>query len=483
MENKRKLAADMLLITCGKIGTLLINFCTTLLLARMLMPEDYGVVAMCTILMSISSVLVDSGMGGSLIYHKDVNKIDFDTIFWFNLIVSLVLYLIILGCAGYFANFYHVPELKDVTRVIGLSIVIHSLCIVQTCMLTREGKFAVQSKIMIISSLLTSVFVVLLAWMKYGVWALVMQTILQNSINAILLMLYTRYRPDLIFSFPKLKKHWAFGSRMLGTSLLKMLYENMYVQIMGKVVAVKQAGFYNQAKRLNDIPLNVIQFPLEKVVFPYLARSNNFIDNIHSIIKWFVLCIIPFLILGTIYSSDIVSILLGEKWLESAWMLSYMFIGTIGASLESLNRNFIKSQGKIGELLKVDIYKRIVNILLIIALLSWGIKGLLVAFVINGFIGWMFNNWVICRLFHLSFVQETIHILSLLSTILPAALLSGTIKFFYPVENPFLSIGSGLLYFFLFYSLTVGFFRKEFFLGMMNKIRTIIFQSYDKCRK
>lgn len=395
---KNNLLSNVVLVGFGRMATIIIQFVTTIFLARLLMPEDFGIVAMCTIFMNISNVLIDSGMGGSIIYHKDTTEKDYHTIFWFNLLISIFLYSILFCSSGYIASFYKVPILKTLIQVSGLSIIIHSCCIIQSTLLSKNLKFGIQTRILVSSSILTSLVVIALAYCGMGIWALAAQTLLLNVFQAILFILNGHYFPKFYFSFPLLKKHWNFGSKLLFVSLLKMVYDNIYVQLIGKAVTIKDAGYYNQAKRLNDVPMNVIQMPLDRVIFPSLNHIDNFKEKTVTILEMFSLILIPLLTFGSLVAPIIVIVLFGEKWSASGWMLSFMFIGTIGASLENLNRSFIKATGKMSILLKYDVAKRIINILIVILSLKWGIKGVLCAFILNGFLGWIINCFALYRI-------------------------------------------------------------------------------------
>lgn len=403
---KKGLLSGLLIVFSGKLGWMTINFLTIIFLARLLEPRDFGILAMCSIFLSISEMLVDSGMAGSLIFQKDIEKIDKNTLFWFNLFVSLVLYMLLFFLAPFIADFYNTPILKRVVRVIALSIVIHSCCYVQNAILIKELRYKEHTVVTLISALISTFIVISMAYLKYGIWALIAQTISFNIIQVILLFIYVRFVPRLEFSFKVLKKHWAFGSKLLGSNFLNILYTNMYVQIIGKIMDVKTAGFYQQAKKLNDFPRNLIQYPFDKVFFPHLVRSSDLKTDCNIIFRRVSFFIIPLLFYLSMESSSIIKIILGDKWIDASWMSSLMFIGTIGISLENINRSFIKSFGNTTALLKNDILMRILNVGILLIALRWQIRGILLAFVINGFLGWLMNCYVFCKLSNQSiFIQ------------------------------------------------------------------------------
>ena len=233
---KKGLLSGLLIVSSGKLGWMTINFLTIIFLARLLEPRDFGILAMSSIFLSISEMLVDSGMVGSLIYQKDIRKIDKNTLFWFNLFVSIVLYMLLFFLAPFIAAFYNTPILKSVVRVIALSIVIHSCCYVQNAILIKELRYKEQTIVTLISALISTFIVIIMAYLGYGIWALIAQTISFNIIQVILLLFFVRFIPKCEFSFKVLKKHWTFGSKLLGANFLNILYTNMYVQIIGKIM-------------------------------------------------------------------------------------------------------------------------------------------------------------------------------------------------------------------------------------------------------
>ncbi|MCL6216756.1 lipopolysaccharide biosynthesis protein [Zunongwangia pacifica] len=392
---KSKLLSNLLASLSGKFGTMLIQLITTMVLSRFLAPSAFGIVAMCTIFLSISEMLIDSGMAGSIIYHKDVEKIELHTLFWTNILISVVIYVILYFTSGFIADFYDTPVLADIIKVIGLSSIIHSFCLIQSALLSKELKFKLQSKILVYAAIMASLGVVVLAVLDYGVWALVAQPILLKIFQVVFYYIFGGYTPRLSYSLKSLKRHWSFGSNLLGSSMLKLVYDNIYVQIIGKVVNINDAGYYSQAKRFNDIPTKLIAFPLERVIFPNLLQSSDIVAKMKKISKVFSFFIIPILFLAALVSKELIVILLGSKWLDSGWMLSFLFLGSIGASLEALNRNYIKASGKTNILLKFDVYKRILNFIILFIGIYWAMWGILVAFIVNGIIGWLINCYAL----------------------------------------------------------------------------------------
>lgn len=388
---KNSLVRNLLVTGVGRFGGMLIQLIVTVVLARFLTPVDFGIVAMCTIFLNISEMLVDSGMGGSVVFYNDVEEIELHTLFWTNLGLSIIIYITLFFTSGLIASFYEVPILENIIKIIGISIVVHSLCIIQSTLLSKNLEFKAQSKIMVLSAVFSSIVVLILGYNGFGVWTLVAQPITLKLFQVFFYFRMGIYKPKFQYSLHSLRRHWIFGSRLLGTSFLKLIYDNLYIQIIGKVINLKDAGYYAQAARFNDMPTNLLTFSLDKVIFPTLAKSENRMAQMDKITRIFACLVIPVLLLGSLVSKEVIIMLLGNKWADSGWMLSFLLMGTIGASFEVLNRCFLKATGETGILLRYDLVKRGVNIVLLIVSSYWALKGFLMAFIINGVIGWLFN--------------------------------------------------------------------------------------------
>jgi O-antigen/teichoic acid export membrane protein len=395
---RKKLITNFALIGFSRFATMLIQFATTIILARFLVPEDFGVVAMCSVFLNLSTLLVDSGLGGSLIYYQDSGKKDFDTVFWFNLAISFLLYISLFACSNLIADFYGHPIISSIIKVSGLALFLHSFCLIQNTLLMKELQFKTHTKLVIFATFSSSICVIILACNGFGVWAIACQTILMNFFQMLFYIALRNYKPGFSFSVVLLKKHLSMGSKLLVSSIIKIIYDNMYVQLIGKIMSISQAGFYNQAKRWNDVPINIVQTPLDRVIFPTLAKEKEKNKKIIEISKYFSIIAIPIFLCGSMVACDFIELALGKKWSASGPMLSLMLIGSIGACLENLDRNFIKSTGEVGILLKTDVVKRICNLMILILLLPLGIRGILYAFIINGFLGWFFNVFALKKI-------------------------------------------------------------------------------------
>lgn len=384
-----------------KFAVIGLKFITAILLARLLTPNDYGVVAMVAIFISLSSILVESGLGGSIVYHNDITRKDYDSVFWVNILISIFLYCILFALSDTISEFYHVDILSIIIKISGLSIIFNSLGLIQNTILYKELKFKQMAIVSIISYVLSSIVAIILAILKYGVWALVAQQVLQSVFRTIILIYINRYKPSFYISFKILKKHWIFAKGLLFSTLIKTIYENIYLQIIGKYFSIKDTGYYSQSSKLNDIPVDFFARTFDNVLFPVFSKIEDdsvFSRELSKVSRLSGFLIIPVMSMISLFSSNIVLLLLGNKWSDSAWILSYMSIGGIFIVFESISRSGIKAKGKGNALLIIELLKRIVDIIVIILFMYfYGLVGIVIAFVINSMWGWLLNVYYLSK--------------------------------------------------------------------------------------
>lgn len=402
MRANPNLKKSVFLVGLEKFSMILFQFISSIILARLLTPEDYGIVAMIAIFISLSGILVDSGFGGALVYYKDVDKKDYSTVFWMNMALSISLYTLIYINAETISEFYQTPILSDLIKVLGLSVVFNSIGLIQFTILYKNLEFKTLGFISVISYILSALIAIALAYWGFGVWALIAQQVLASILKTILYVICNRFVPDLYFSWRLLKKHWSFGSGLFFSTLLRTIYDNMYLQLIGKYCSVTNAGYYNQAQKLKDIPSNLFSNTFDTSLFPIFSKiedENLFVEKYRMINRMFSFCCIPIFFIMAVLSKDIVLWLLGEKWIGSAWILSIMSIGAIFYIFESISRSIFKAKGKSGLIFRLDIVKRSSAILLMfIAIVQYELTGIVYVFVINSIIGYLINQYYLSRI-------------------------------------------------------------------------------------
>lgn len=407
---QNNLKKPLLIVGSEKILITLIQFFGNVILARLLSPEDYGIIAMVAIFIAISSLFIESGFGGSLIYYKDVGEKDYSTVFWFNFLMGIVIYLLLFSTSGLIANFYNVPRLSIVIKVIGLVLVFNSFGLIQYTILYKQLQFKVLAITSVTSTFLAFLVSICLGLYGLGLWALVANQVLYSVFQTITLCVRNKFIPRSFISIALLKKHWKYGSGMAFSSLVKTVYENIYLQIIGKFFTITSAGYFNQANKIKEIPVQLCSRTFDTSLFPIMTKCESK-DEIKALLiktsSFFSFSITPLLFLMAITSKLVVVILLGDKWFESCDFLSLLAIGSIFVILESINRSVFKAIGLTKLFFKVELIKRIVNIgIILLFIYLFKIYGLAYSFILNSFIGWLVNSYALYYYSKISFKEQ-----------------------------------------------------------------------------
>lgn len=401
MSDKANIKKSIFIVGLEKFSMIFFQFFTAIILARLLMPSDFGTVAMLSIFISLSSTIVDSGFGGSLVFYKDVGEKDYSTVFWLNLVMSLCLYTLMFIFAEQIAIFYDTPILSKLIKVLGLSVVFSSVGLVQYNMLYKNLEFKKIAIVSVFAYIISAIVAVYLAYIGMGVWALILQQILGPFLRTCAFAFINRFIPKFYFSRDIVRKHWSFGSGLFFSAILKIVYDNMYVQLIGKYCSITNAGYYNQAKRLKDIPQELFSRTFEVSLFPVLSKitdNDKFIKELRRVTCFFAFVCSPLFFMVSILSDEIILILVGEKWLSASWILKFISVGAIFYIFESVNRSALKAKGLSMLIFKIDLIKRIIFIIFMIFLVIYfNLKGMVVAFILNSFAGWCINSYFLSR--------------------------------------------------------------------------------------
>lgn len=395
-----KTVKSIFIVGGEKIVMMILQFLGNIILARILSPNDYGTISMVAVFIALSTIFVESGLGGSLVYYKDTNKKDYNTVFWFNLIISIMIYFILFFLSDFVGTFYNNYQISKIVKVLGLVIVFNSFSVVQYSILYKELRFKAIAITSIISYCICFVASLTLAINGFGVWALVAQQVFHSIIHTIILACYTKFIPGFDISFMLLKKHWKYGKGCLGSSIVKTIYDNIYLQVTGKYCSIFNAGLFNQANKMKNIPVDLFCQTFERALFPLLAKCDKkeFNSKLKKISSCFSFLVVPIFISISISSEVIITILLGDKWISSSWILSLLSIGGIFMVFEAVNRSALKACGKTQILFKIEVLKRSISILIIFfSLLYFDLKGIVFAFIFNSFMGWIFNCFFISK--------------------------------------------------------------------------------------
>lgn len=415
MKNKKEYFWALL----GRFIPQTIYLLTTIILARFLSPQDFGMIGVLTLFCTISSVLMDSGLGGSLIKENKITNLDCSSIFVFNIIISLILYFTLFICSDYIEYYFSHKGLSEVTKLLCLVFIINSWGIVPKSILMRELNFKAIGKISIISVIIASIISIILGVNGYGVYALIAYQLVNSLINVILLIKESTYKISFKFSYHSFMKLIPFGAFTTLVTCIDTLYENMITFLFGKYYNIQQAGYFYQAKKIEEVPSHSLISTINGVAFSVLTKykdtPNEFISESNKILKTISAFMIPLLLTISLFSEPIINLLYGEKWNLAAVYLSILMFAGIFILLENINRNFIKSLGKVSLLFRYTIIKRVLGILLILGIAYLSPQYVLYAYIVSSLLGYLINNHVYCKLMNISVMSQIIVVIKLLA--------------------------------------------------------------------
>lgn len=362
------------------------------------MPEDFGLIGMLSIFIAISQSFIESGMGAGLIQKKDRKDVDFSTVFVFNFLVSLSFYIILFLTAPLIADFYNTPNLVLLTRVLTLNLVINSLAIVQRSRLTIDLDFKTIAKVNVITVFVGGAFGVFFAFNGYGVWALVIQNLVRTSVSVILLWLFSKWKPTLIFSKQSFKELFGFGSKLLLAGLYAQTLNNVYNIAIGKAYAASELGFYTRAKSFAEITAGTVTSILQQVTYPILASLKDDTERMISVysrlLRMTAFFIFPAMTMLALLADPFIRLLLTEKWLPAVVLLQWMSFARIFYPISVINMNLLNAMGRSDLYLKVDLSKFPIIVIALLITIPLGVKAMVIGHVVTSSIAFFINAYL-----------------------------------------------------------------------------------------
>lgn len=387
-----------------------IQFVFSILIARLLLPEDYGVIAMLNIFLAVSQTFIDSGFGTALIRKIDRTETDFSTVFYFNIVVAAVFYLILFFSAPAIARFYDTPLLESVTKVVALNLIINSLSGIHNAKLSIGIDFKSRAKISIISSIVTGIVGLWMAYDGYGVWALIVQNLCSTAIRTVLLWVIVKWRPRLIFSWKSFKELFSFGSKLLASGLLDTLYNNIYTLVIGKVFSPSTLGVYSKANALAQFPSSNITSVLQSVTFPVLSTIQNEdvrLENVYRrFLKLAAFVIFPMMIGLSAVADPFIRLALTDKWEGAIYLLQIICFQLMWYPIHAINLNILQVKGRSDFFLKLEIIKKVQGVLVLCITVPMGIVAMCYGSVISSIISIVWNTHYTKKLINYGFFAQ-----------------------------------------------------------------------------
>lgn len=400
---KTKAAKGMAWSSMGTFASRGIGFVIGIILARILTPSDYGLIGMLAIFFAISQIFIDGGLSKALIQKIDRDETDYSTIFYYNLLVSIFLYVILFFSAPFIADFYDTPELSLLTRILSLNIIIGSLSVVQKARLKILMNFKTEAIIIIISVVISGVLGITLAYLNFGVWALVVQSLTATVVTTILEFILNNWYPKLVFSRSSFQKLFGFSSKLLVAGLIAATFNNIYAILIGKLFAPKEVGFYTRGKQFPELIANTMSAILQGVTFPILTSLQNererMVQVYGKLMRTTVFVVIPVLTLFALLAEPFVRLFLTEKWMPIVPLIQWLCFARMITPISALNMNILNAIGRSDLFLKVDLVKIPMAILALIITVPLGLIAVVIGNFITTLISFFINTYYPGKIF------------------------------------------------------------------------------------
>ena len=407
---KHKTISGMIWTSIGKFGTMGLNFIANLILARLLMPSDYGTIGMLQIFINVSSVFATAGFGMALVQKKNPTHIDYTSVFYWNLIASIIFYFVLFFSGPAISRFYKMPELTSVLRVQSLALIIHAFYVVQSSQLQKQLRFKELSIRTIIATLSGTIVGVVMAFCGYGVWSLVYSHLVSVLVSVLLLWKMSTWRPSWEFSWRSLKELFSFGGLMALSSLVETVYKNIQGLVIGKWFSPSDLGYYTQAKKMETIPTDALSQVVNQVSFPVFSSlqddKSRLLLGVRKNITSITYINFPVMFLLIVIAKPIVTILYGIKWIESVPYLQILCLAGAIYTMNTINTNVIKSLGKSNIYFIIQLVKRLLGIAFIFISMRWGVFGLMWAITAYSYVALIINSVVNKKLINYGLLDQ-----------------------------------------------------------------------------
>lgn len=408
--SKRRVKSGLIWSAIDSFINQAISLVIMLVLASLLGPSDYGLVAMLAIFIAIAAVFVNSGFSSALIRKEDRDEKDYATTFFFSLAVSVVCYSILFFFAPVIADFYQHQELIDLTRIIALTVVMNAFAIIPRTKLTVELNFKSQAKANLTSLLCGGIIGLTMAFHGFGVWSLVAKQIISTFINVVMLNVLSPWKPTESFCTNTFKNLFGFGSKLLASNLLDTIYNNLYGLVIGKQFSATQLGFYNQANTLSSLPATTVTNVIQKVTYPMLSamqgNGSKLDDAYLKTLKITTIVVFPLMFGLSIVSEPLVILLLGDKWNESAHLISILSMAFALYPVHAINLNMLQVKGRSDLFLKLEIIKKIIVTVVLFVTVPFGVVEMCVGIVVTSYISLFINTYYTAQLSSISQIMQ-----------------------------------------------------------------------------
>lgn len=425
---KSKTVKGVVWSSVERFSTQGVQFLIMIIMARLLTPKDYGLIGMLAIFLAVAQSLIDSGFSQALIRKQNRTDVDNSTVFYFNIVVSSALYLILFISAPFVADFYNQPELTSIMRVVCLGVILNSLAVVQRALLTIRIDFKTQAKASVSAAVFSGCIGIFLAYSGFGVWSLVVQQLLNLSVNTLLLWIFSKWRPIAVFSWQSFHELFAFGSKLLASGLLDTLYKNIYPIVIGKLFSASSLGHYTRAQQFSEFPSSNITGIIQRVTYPVLCGIQDDMERLANVYRKFLklsaFIIFPLMIGLSAVARPFIDIVLGPQWSFCGQLLQIICFAMMWYPIHAINLNLLQVKGRSDLFLRLEIIKKILGITVLCITAPFGLMVMCFGQIFSSIVALVINTYYTGKLINVGFIKQ---VKDLFPTIILSLTMFGTI--------------------------------------------------------
>lgn len=412
---KHKTQKGLIWSLIDNFGSQGVQFIFAVVVARMLTPEAYGIVAMPMIFLAISNCFIDSGFANALVRKPELKEEDLSTAFYFNIGVGAFFYFLLFLSSPLIADFYNEPILIDLLRVSALALLFNPLCTVQQALLTREIDFKRQTWITLVGTCISGFVAAIMAYKGFGVWALVFQQVVTYFIRTILLWSITSWIPRSGWSKESFRYLWGYGSKMLASGLLNETFKNLSPLIIGKFYTSADLGNYTRALHYSNLPSKNVTSVLQRVTFPVLASIQNdnerLCRNYRKIIRMSAFMIFPLMMFLAGLSKPLIILMLTDKWLGCVVYLEILCFTQMWYPIHAINLNLLQVKGRSDLFFKLEVIKKIIGLIAMGISLPLGVLYFVISGIVTSILSLFVNTYYTGKLYDLTFLKQMYDVL------------------------------------------------------------------------
>lgn len=433
--------------------TLGINFVVGILLARKLMPSDYGAVAMIGVFTSVLTIFTDGGLTLALVRKENRTEADKATVFYYNIVACYLIYGLIYLLAPFIADFYNMPELCKLTRIVSLGLLVTPLGGIHRMMLTTAIDFKTPAIIGIIANLIMAVIALYMAYTGYGVYALAVPSLFSVLFSTLATIAVVRWKPTVGFSWSSFKDLFAFSNKLLSSQILDVVYNNITPLIVGKFFSSAQLGVYERAKGWPALPSQTFTSVLQGVTFPVLSKMQDDTErlavNYRRILKLTAFLVFPMMVGLAAVARPLTIVVVTEKWIDSVILMQLVCFSMMWYPIHAINLNLLQVTGRSDYFLKLEVIKKIWGLLVMACALPFGLIPFCAAGIFSSYVSLFINTWYTRKIINLGFTDQMKDLLPILCNCLVMGALCWSVQLLVDdnVYKLLLAIPVGILYY------------------------------------